>query len=99
MRDGILGLKRRKEAGPTTAKLADLEKKDPPGRVVDYTVVKPDFFVLSGLQGLKKFYVRGEIRNNEVHGITILYDKAMEGLLDRIVVAMSNAFVGFPPAE
>lgn len=46
-------LSRRKEANPTTAKLAEAEKKEP-GRKVDYTVVKPDFFVLSGLQGLKK---------------------------------------------
>src|SRR6201997_289957 len=45
-------LTRRKEAGPTTAKLAEQEKKDPPGRKIDYTVVKPDFFVLSGMQGL-----------------------------------------------
>ena len=43
-------LTRRKEASPTTAKLADREKKEPAGRAVDYTVVKPDFFVLSGLQ-------------------------------------------------
>src|SRR5579872_601553 len=46
-------LTRRQEANPTTAKLADREKKEPPGRSVDYTVVKPDFFVLSGLQGLR----------------------------------------------
>ena len=51
-------LARRKEAGPVTAKLAEREKKEP-GRNIDYTVVKPDFFVLSGLQGLKKFYLRG----------------------------------------
>src|ERR1700757_1896360 len=36
-------LMRRKEANPTTAKLADEEKKQP-GRNVDNTVVKPDFF-------------------------------------------------------
>jgi peptidoglycan hydrolase-like protein with peptidoglycan-binding domain len=45
-------LSRRKEASPTTAKLAERERKEPAGRNVDYTVVKPDFFVLSGLQGL-----------------------------------------------
>src|ERR1700738_604609 len=54
-------LSRRKEATPTTAKLAEKEKKEPAGRAVDYTVVKPDFFVLSGLQGLKKFYGRGTV--------------------------------------
>ena len=46
-------LARRKEASPTTAKLAEQEKKAN-GRTIDYNVVKPDFFVLSGLQGLKK---------------------------------------------
>src|SRR6516165_6194056 len=35
-------LTRRKEASPTTQKLADKEKKEA-GRAVDYTVVKPDF--------------------------------------------------------
>jgi len=49
--------------------------------------------------GVKKFYVRGEIRNDEVRGVTILYDKAMEGTFDRIVVAILNAFSGFPPTK
>src|SRR5665213_1555078 len=48
-------LARRKEANPTTAKLADREKKEPAGRTVDYTVVKPDFFVMSGVQGMKTY--------------------------------------------
>src|SRR5438094_1554072 len=39
-------LARRKDAGPVTAKLAEREKKEP-GRNIDYTVVKPDFFLLS----------------------------------------------------
>src|ERR1700731_1975346 len=55
-------LSRRKEANPTTAKLAEQEKKDPAERRVDYNVVKPDFFVLSGTQGLKKFYLRGQYK-------------------------------------
>jgi peptidoglycan hydrolase-like protein with peptidoglycan-binding domain len=71
-------LARRKEASPTTAKLAEREKKEPAGRNIDYTVVKPDFFVLSGLQGLKKFYVRGTFKGDEVRIFTILYDQATE---------------------
>src|SRR5437667_1223612 len=43
-------LARRKEAGPATAKLAERGKKEPGGNI-EYTVVKPDFFVLSGPQG------------------------------------------------
>ncbi len=89
-------LTRRKEANPTTAKLADREKKEPPGRSVDYTVVKPDFFVLSGLQGLKKFYVRGTFRGDEVRILTILYDQATENTVEPVVIAMSSAFNPFP---
>jgi peptidoglycan hydrolase-like protein with peptidoglycan-binding domain len=89
-------LARRKEAAPSTAKLADIEKKEPPGRRVDYSVVKPDFFVLSGMQGLKKFYVRGAFRDNEVRILTILYDQATEGTMEPAVIAMSSAFNPFP---
>src|ERR1700736_2977618 len=89
-------LSRRKEANPTTAKLAEQEKKEPAGRKVEYTVVKPDFFVLSGMQGLKKFYVRGQSRGDEVRILTILYDQATEGTVEPVVIAMSSAFNPFP---
>jgi peptidoglycan hydrolase-like protein with peptidoglycan-binding domain len=89
-------LMRRKEANPTTAKLADREKKEPAGRAVDYTVVKPDFFVLSGLQGLKKFYLRGTFKGDEVRILTILYDQATENTVEPVVIAMSSAFNPFP---
>jgi peptidoglycan hydrolase-like protein with peptidoglycan-binding domain len=89
-------LSRRKEAGPTTAKLAEREKKDPPGRSIDYTVVKPDFFVLSGMQGLKKFYLRGTFKGDEVRILTILYDQATENTVEPVVIAMSSAFNPFP---
>ncbi|MGY3607351.1 MULTISPECIES: serine protease [unclassified Bradyrhizobium] len=88
-------LARRKEASPTTAKLAEREKKEP-GRTVDYTVVKPDFFVLSGLQGLKKFYIRGTFKGDEVRILTILYDQATENTVEPVVIAMSSAFNPFP---
>ncbi|HEY5126415.1 MAG TPA: serine protease [Bradyrhizobium sp.] len=89
-------LSRRKQANPTTAKLAEQEKKEPAGRKVEYTVVKPDFFVLSGMQGLKKFYVRGQYRGDEVRILTILYDQATEGTVEPVVIAMSSAFNPFP---
>jgi peptidoglycan hydrolase-like protein with peptidoglycan-binding domain len=89
-------LSRRKEANPTTAKLAEREKKEPGGRTVDYTVVKPDFFVLSGLQGLKKFYLRGTFKGDEVRILTILYDQAIENTVEPVVIAMSSAFIPFP---
>ena len=88
-------LARRKEANPTTAKLAEREKKEA-GRNIDYTVVKPDFFVLSGLQGLKKFYLRGTFKGDEVRILTILYDQATENTVEPVVIAMSSAFNAFP---
>jgi peptidoglycan hydrolase-like protein with peptidoglycan-binding domain len=88
-------LSRRKEANPTTAKLAEQEKKAN-GRAVDYNVVKPDFFVLSGLQGLKKFYLRGTFKGDEVRILTILYDQAVENTVKPVVIAMSSAFNAFP---
>ncbi|WP_315784425.1 peptidoglycan-binding protein [Bradyrhizobium sp. SZCCHNPS1003] len=90
-----VALSRRKEANPTTATLADREKKEP-GRTVDYSVVKPDFFVLSGLQNLKKFYIRGTFRGDEVRILTILYDQATENTVEPVVIAMSSAFTAFP---
>jgi peptidoglycan hydrolase-like protein with peptidoglycan-binding domain len=88
-------LTRRKEEGLASAKLAEAERKLP-GRKLDYSAVKPDFFVLSGLQNQKKFYVRGQIKGDEVRIITILYDQATEGTMEPVVIAMSSAFDAFP---
>lgn len=90
-------LARRKEAGPVTAKLAEREK-NAPGRSIDYAVIKPDFFVLSGLQGLKKFYLRGTFKGDEVRILTILYDQATVNTVEPVVIAMSSAFNPFPAA-
>jgi len=89
-------LARRKQANPSTAKLAEQEKNQPAERKVEYSAVKPDFFVLSGVQGLKKFYVRGQYRGEEVRILTILYDQATEGTVEPVVIAMSSAFNPFP---
>jgi hypothetical protein len=81
--------------------VAEREKNEPAGRKIDYTLVRPDYFVLSGLQGLKKFYVRAQISGDEVRGMTILYDQATEGTMAPVVIAMSSAFTPFPasPAQ
>ena len=71
-------------------------KEGAAGRNIDYTVVKPDFFVLSGMQGLKKFYLRGTFKGDEVRILTILYDQATENTVEPVVIAMSSAFNAFP---
>jgi len=52
--------------------------------------------VLSGLQGLKKFYLRGTFKGDEVRILTILYDQAVENTVEPVVIAMSSAFNPFP---
>ena len=89
-----ISVERRRETGATTATVAARERTAD-GRKVSYSVVKPDFFVVSGTQGLKKFYVRGQTRGNEARVLTVLYDQATEGTMAPVVVAMSSAFDPF----
>lgn len=85
-----------REANLTTQTIAGRERaKGPPARQVKYNVVRPDFFVMSGTQGLKKFYIRGTRQGDEVRGMTILYDQATEGVMEPVVIAMSSAFNPF----
>src|SRR5258708_935415 len=81
--------------GTSLADLLEQQKKEPPGRHIVVNLLRPDFLILSGTQGLKKFYVRAEIRDAEVRGMTILYDQATEGIMDPLVVVMSSAFAPF----
>lgn len=85
-----------REPGTTLAEVYERLKRETATRRVTYEVMRGDFFVLAGLQGLKRFYVRAAGREGEVRGIAILYDQAMEGIMAALVVAMSNAFVAFP---
>jgi peptidoglycan hydrolase-like protein with peptidoglycan-binding domain len=85
-------------AGTTLQAAYEREQKGPGGRKVNYNVLRPDFFVVSGLQGLKKFYVRASTRDGEVRGFTVMYDQAVEGTLDPVAIAMSSAFAPFPNA-
>ena len=84
------------QTGTTLAPIFKRMKKEPAGRKTEYGVLRDDFFVISGLQNLKKFYVRAQLRGDEVRGITILYDQAMAGIMEPVVVAMSSAYAAFP---
>jgi peptidoglycan hydrolase-like protein with peptidoglycan-binding domain len=81
--------------GTTLADVAGRQRAEPPNRKLDVNFTRDDFFILSGLQGLKKFYVRAQIRDLEVRGVTILYDQATEGIMDPVTVVMSSAFAPF----
>lgn len=85
-----------REPGTTLAAVYEQQKKEPPTRKLEVSLLRPDFFILSGTQNLKRFYVRAEIKDGEVRGMTILYDQATETIMDPVVVVMSSAFTPFP---
>ncbi len=70
-------------------------KREPSERKVEQQTLKPDAFVLIGMQGLKKFHVRGYARDGEVRGITILYDQAMEVAMDQLIPPLTHSFHPF----
>ena len=86
------------EPGTTLAAVFEQQKKEPATRQAEYSVLRENFFVLSGLQGLKRFYVRAHVKENEVRGVLVMYDQAMQGIMDPVAVAMSNRFEPFPSA-
>jgi hypothetical protein len=85
-----------REPGTTLAAVFEQQKKEPSTRKLEVNLLRGDFFILSGMQGLKKFYVRAELKDGEVRGMTVLYDQATETIMDPVVVVMSSAFTPFP---
>ena len=77
------------------AALFDTEKKFR-RRIVEHSTLTPDSFVMSGMQGLKRFIVRVQSSGGELRGVTILFDQAIEGVMAPIAAAMANTYQGFP---
>ncbi len=75
--------------------LFEQEKKASHREIISSTL-KPDSFVIVGAQGLKNFVVRADAHGGEVRGVTILYDQATEGTMDRVAAAIASSFAGFP---
>src|SRR5579862_6740645 len=71
------------------AVLFDAEKKLR-RRIVEHSTLSPDSFVMSGLQGLKRFIVRVQSSGSELRGITILFDRATEGVMAPIAAVMAT---------
>jgi Trypsin-like peptidase domain/Putative peptidoglycan binding domain len=85
-----------REPGTTLTSVYEQQRKEPSTRKLEVNFVRPEFFILSGMQNLKKFYVRAEAKDGEVRGMTVLYDQATEPIMDPVVVVMSSAFTPFP---
>jgi len=85
-----------KEPDLKLSALFDQQKKEPTTRKIEYSVLRDDNFYISGMQGLKKFSVRAQLRNGEVRGFTILFDQMMETIVAPVTAAMASAFSPFP---
>jgi len=85
-----------KEPDLKLSALFDRQKKEPATRKVESSVLRDDSFYISGMQGLKKFSVRAQLRNGEVRGFTILFDQMMETIVAPVTAAMASAFSPFP---
>ena len=85
-----------REPGTTLAAVYEQQKKEPSTRKLEVNLLRPDFFILSGMQNLKRFYVRAEIKDGEVRGMTVLYDQATAPIMDPVAVVMSSTFTPFP---
>jgi Putative peptidoglycan binding domain len=85
-----------REPGTTLAAIYEQQRKEPATRRIEINVLRPNFFFLSGMQGLKHFYVRGDFKDGEVRGLSILYDQATENIMDPAAVASASAFSAFP---
>jgi hypothetical protein len=72
------------------------QEKKASRRQIASSELKADSFIVTGTQGLKNFLIRAQARGSEVRGITILYDQATEGTMDRVAAAMASSFAGFP---
>ncbi len=72
------------------------EEKKASKREVHISTLKPQSFIISGVQGLKNFIVRAEASGSELRGVTVLYDQATEGIMGPVAVAIADTFAGFP---
>ena len=85
-----------REPGATLATVFEDQKKEPPNRQVGSSAMRGNIFVLTGMQGLKRFLVRAEVRDLEIRGVTVLYDQAIENTTDYVALGVLSAFAPFP---
>jgi peptidoglycan hydrolase-like protein with peptidoglycan-binding domain len=84
-----------REPGTTLDQVYEQQKKEP-NRRLSASVLKSDFFMLSGMQRLKFFIVRAAIKDDEVRGMTVLWDQATDPIMGYAAIGMSGAFTPFP---
>jgi hypothetical protein len=76
--------------------LFEQQKNEPKTRKIEQSALRDDSFVITGMQGLKKFSVRAYSRDGEIRGVTVLFDQMMETIVAPVTAAMVSAFSPFP---
>ncbi len=96
--DGVISLKTARFANSGAAELEKLFQNllNEQGSTVTYQLRRPNWFIVSGTSGDRKFYSRFERRGNEIRG----YDLSWNGdknskLVENISVLISNGFYPF----
>ena len=74
-------------------------RQDGPGRKVTYRLKRPDWFVISGEEGGRRFYTRLAQGPAAIRGYTFRYPVDQAAALDRIMVAIANSFEPFPGTD
>ncbi|KQP30778.1 peptidoglycan-binding protein [Methylobacterium sp. Leaf104] len=69
-----------------------------PDRRVTYKLLRPDFLVVTAETGTGRSYIRYAAGEAGLRGLTLGYDKALAGEVDRLAIAIANSFVPFPEA-
>ncbi|MBV9557871.1 MAG: peptidoglycan-binding protein, partial [Pseudolabrys sp.] len=80
------------------AALFERYKREPATRRTEYSLMKPDNFFISGMQGLKKFSLKAQLKDGELRGFVAMYDQAIEGIMAPAAIAMTTAYTPFPDA-
>ena len=67
-------------------------EKAKPNRRVTYSAAREDWFVMTGIDGTREFYVRAHEQRDGVAAFTTTWDHSIAETFEPVVVAMSNAF-------
>jgi hypothetical protein len=86
-------------AGATLPALFEQMRADGPGRKVTYRLQRPEWFVVSGEEGARKFYTRVASGPQGLRGYTFRYPAAEAATADRLMIAIANSFEPFPGTE
>jgi hypothetical protein len=85
-----------KDQAVPLAELFERFRQDGPGRKVSYKLLRPDWFVVSGEEGGRRFYTRIATGAQGLRGYSFRYPPQEAKSLDRIMIALANSFEPFP---